>query len=81
MQKFFSMGDVVKATGVPCFRISYAITQGLIPDASHRLAGKRVFSGDDVDRIAQHFGTKSFGRATTHTNGKKRTREKKGSRA
>jgi len=78
MQKFFSMGDVAKAAGVPCFRISYAITQGLIPDASHRVAGKRVFSGEDVDRINQHFRTKASGRAT-NTNGKKRTRTKKGS--
>ncbi len=79
MKNFFSMGEVARTTGIPCFRISYAITQGFIPEASFRLAGKRVFSDDDVARINKHFGVHTPAGAT-HTNGKKQTTPRKGNR-
>jgi hypothetical protein len=80
MKNFFSMGEVARTTGIPCFRISYAINRGFIPEASCRLAGKRVFSDDDVTRIYKHFGVHAP-EGATHINGKKRATPRKGNRA
>lgn len=55
----FSLGQVAQKLGVASFRIVYAITNQLVPDASVRFAGRRVFTEEDVQRIAVHFGVES----------------------
>ena len=59
MSQIFSMKDVAERVGVAPFKISYAISNGLIPEPVLRLAGKRVFSEEDLVRIANHFRTET----------------------
>jgi DNA-binding transcriptional MerR regulator len=59
MSQIFSMKDVAARVGVAPFKINYAITNGLIPEPVLRLAGKRVFSEEDLARIANHFRTET----------------------
>ena len=54
--RMFSLGQVAQKIGVAPFRITYSITTGLVPDASLRFAGRRVFTEEDVQRLANHFG-------------------------
>ena len=58
-QHMFSLGEVAQKIGVAPFRITYSITTGLVPDASMRFAGRRVFTQEDVQRLALHFGVQS----------------------
>ncbi len=55
-QQMYSLGEVAQKLGVAPFRITYSITTGLVPDASMRFAGRRVFTQEDVQRLAIHFG-------------------------
>jgi DNA-binding transcriptional MerR regulator len=57
MSQSYSMKNVAEKVGVAPFRINYAITNGLIPEPVLRFAGKRVFSEEDLARIANHFQT------------------------
>jgi hypothetical protein len=57
--QMLSLGQVAQKLGVASFRIVYAITNQLVPDASARFAGRRVFTEEDVQRIAVHFGVES----------------------
>jgi hypothetical protein len=56
MDHMFSLGEVARLLGVQGYRISYAIRTGAVPDTAGRLAGKRVFTAADVNRLAAHFG-------------------------
>jgi DNA-binding transcriptional MerR regulator len=55
MSQVFSMKEVAERVGVAPFKINYAISNGLIPEPVLRFAGKRVFSEEDLARIANHF--------------------------
>lgn len=57
MSQVFSMKEVAERVGVAPFKINYAICNGLIPEPALRFAGKRVFSEEDLVRIANHFRT------------------------
>lgn len=54
-QKLYSLGEVARFVNVPPYKIAYAISVGHLPDAQGRIAGKRAFSEDDVERVATHF--------------------------
>jgi hypothetical protein len=56
MDKFYALGDVARLLNVQGYKIAYAISTGALPDASCRLANKRVFTSEDVQRIARYFG-------------------------
>lgn len=56
MDKFYALGDVARLLKVQGYQIAYAITTGALPDASCRIANKRCFTEEDVQRIACHFG-------------------------
>ena len=56
MEQFFALGDVVRLLRVQGYQISYAISTGALPEATCRIANKRCFTAEDVQRIAQHFG-------------------------
>jgi hypothetical protein len=59
MEQIFALGDVARLLGVQGYKIAYAISTGALPEASCRLASKRVFTEDDVRRIARHFGVQT----------------------
>lgn len=59
MDKFFALSDVARLLNVQGYRIAYAISTGALPDAAQRIANKRVFTVEDVQRIARHFGVET----------------------
>ncbi|HMP03151.1 MAG TPA: hypothetical protein PKD86_00375 [Gemmatales bacterium] len=59
MDKFYALSDVARLLDVQGYRIAYAISTGALPDAARRIANKRVFTVEDVQRIAHHFGVET----------------------
>lgn len=55
MKDLMTIGQVASATGIPCYRIKYAIENQMIPGPSERFGNLRVFTKKDVDRIRKHF--------------------------
>jgi len=60
-EEIYSLGQVAKEIGIAPFRITYAISTGLVPDAKMRFAGRRVFTHRDVQRLAEHFDVDNQG--------------------
>jgi len=56
MKQLLSTGDVSKLLGIAKHKIEYAIANGLIPEPELRVANKRIFIVEDVQRVANHFG-------------------------
>jgi len=60
MKDLMTIGQVATTTGIPAYRIKYAIENLKIPGPSERFGNLRVFTKKDVDRIRKHFeGTKA----------------------
>ena len=55
-QKLLGLGDVSKLIGVPKHRIEYGLSNGSIPEPKIRISNKRVFTTEDIQRIADYFG-------------------------
>jgi DNA-binding transcriptional MerR regulator len=55
-KKHFLLRDVAKLLRLKPYQISYAISVGLVPEPELRISNKRIFSPEDVDRLAAHFG-------------------------
>lgn len=55
MQQYYTLGDVVRILGLKPHVVTYAITSGHIPEPSVRVGNKRIFTTDDVERMALHF--------------------------
>lgn len=58
-EQFFSLGQAAVRIGIAPYRITYAITNGMVPDARMRIAGKRAFTEEEVKNIARHFRVES----------------------
>jgi hypothetical protein len=56
MDNAMSLRDVARALAVPAYRIEYRLAHGLVPEPSLRIAGRRVFSSQDVANLAASFG-------------------------
>ncbi len=59
MNQLLSTGDVSKLLSIAKHKIEYAIANGSIPEPELRIANKRIFTSDDVQRVANHFGVES----------------------
>ncbi|MEZ5943920.1 MAG: hypothetical protein R3C18_21190 [Planctomycetaceae bacterium] len=55
-QQLLGLSGVSDLIGVKRHRIEYAIANGSIPEPELRIANKRVFTTEDVQRIADYFG-------------------------
>ena len=55
MTQLYSSGDVAARLKVPQYKILYAIENGMVADSSMRVGGKRIFSDEDLRRLAEHF--------------------------
>lgn len=62
--RLYSTGEVARLLGVKSHRITYAITNGMVPEPG-RFCGKRLFASEDVERLANYFG---FHRTPQFTN-------------
>ena len=56
MKTHYLLGEVARLLKIKPYRIAYAISVDLIPDAGMRISNKRVFTWDEIEKLAQHFG-------------------------
>ncbi len=59
MIELLSIRDCAKRLGVAPHRISYAHETGKLADTQYRVAGKRIYTADDIRRVADYFGVKT----------------------
>jgi DNA-binding transcriptional MerR regulator len=56
MKKHFLLRDVARLLKVKSYQIAYALSVGLVAEPELRIANKRVFQPEDIERLAEHFG-------------------------
>jgi len=56
MTHTMSMHDCARLLQVQSYRIQYAYAHGRVPEPRLRMGGRRVFTPDDLQRMAKHFG-------------------------
>jgi hypothetical protein len=56
MEQAMSLKDVARLLAVPAYRIEYRLAQGRVPEPSLRIAGRRVFSSQDLANLAASLG-------------------------
>jgi hypothetical protein len=50
---FFSSGEVATAVGLSRWKFLYRVERGDLPGPTHTVAGRRLFSAEDVEQIKQ----------------------------
>jgi hypothetical protein len=55
MEKHYLLGEVAKVLGRKPHHITHVLTTGKIPEPQTRIANKRLFTVEDVGRLARHF--------------------------
>ena len=55
MEKHYLLGDVARMLDRKPHQIVHLLTTGKIPEPEQRIANKRLFTTDDVVRLARHF--------------------------
>ena len=64
MKDLMTIGQVATATGIPAYRIKYAIENLKVAGPSERFGNLRVFTKRDVERIQEYFEGKGHSRRT-----------------
>jgi DNA-binding transcriptional MerR regulator len=64
MKDLYSIGQVAQQTGIPTYRIRYAIENLKVAGPSEKFGNLRVFTKKDVERIRKHFEGKRPSRRT-----------------
>lgn len=54
--EFHLLGDVARLLGCKPHRIVYSLTSGAVPEPAMRLGNRRLFTTEDIDRIAARLG-------------------------
>jgi DNA-binding transcriptional MerR regulator len=55
IEQLYSIRDCGKAVGVAAHKIAYAHTQERLAEPQYRIAGKRIYTAEDVRRVARYF--------------------------
>ena len=55
MNKHISLKDVARLLKKKPYQVAYALSVGQVPEPELRIANKRVFQREDVQRLAKHF--------------------------
>ena len=55
MKQHYLLGEVSRVLGRKPHQIVHLLTTGKIPEPEQRIANKRLFSAEDVERLARHF--------------------------
>jgi DNA-binding transcriptional MerR regulator len=55
MKRHYLLRDVAAILKVKPYQIAYALSVGLVPEPALRIANKRVFQQEDLERLATHF--------------------------
>jgi len=58
MIELLSIRDVGKRLGIAPHQIAYAHSQERLPEPQFRVAGKRIYTADDVAMVAKYFAEK-----------------------
>jgi DNA-binding transcriptional MerR regulator len=58
-EQLFSIRDCGKAVGVAPHQIAYAHAQERLAEPQYRVAGKRIYTAEDVAMVAKYFAAKS----------------------
>jgi DNA-binding transcriptional MerR regulator len=58
-EELCSIRDVGRRLGIAPHRIGYAHAQEFLPEPQYRIAGKRIYTEADVQRVAVYFAEKS----------------------
>jgi hypothetical protein len=58
MTELYSIRGCGKAIGIAPHQIAYAHTQERLAEPQFRVAGKRIYTADDVQRVAAYFAEK-----------------------
>jgi DNA-binding transcriptional MerR regulator len=56
MNHTMSLQDCARMLNVQSYKIQYAYAHRRVPEPQLRIAGRRLFTPDDVRRLAKHFG-------------------------
>jgi DNA-binding transcriptional MerR regulator len=60
-QSYWTIGPVAAQLGIPRWRLAYLIERGDVPGPSLQVAGRRLFSDPDVERIREALARRSAG--------------------
>jgi DNA-binding transcriptional MerR regulator len=55
---FSLLGDVARSLGCKPHRIVYLLTSGTVPEPAVRLGNRRLFTAEDIARLAAKLNTK-----------------------
>ena len=55
MDKHYLLAEVSKLVGRKPHQIIYLLTSGTIPEPEQRIGNRRLFSAEDVTKLARHF--------------------------
>jgi hypothetical protein len=58
MPQTMSLQDCARLLNVQSYRIQYAYAHSRVPEPQLRIGGRRLFTLDDVQQLATHFGVK-----------------------
>ncbi len=58
MTELYSIRDCGRAIGIAPHQIAYAHTQERLAEPQFRVAGKRIYTAEDVQRVAGYFAGK-----------------------
>lgn len=62
MKDYLSIGQVAQETGIPTYRIKYALETLKIPAPTGRFGNLRVFTRKDVERVRRYFESQPRGK-------------------
>src|SRR4051812_34448790 len=54
-QRIYLLGDVARVLRVKPHHVTYALASGGVPEPRMRLGNRRVFTSDDLQRLAEHL--------------------------
>jgi hypothetical protein len=55
MERHYSLGEVAKLLHRKPYHVTHVLTTGKVSEPEERIGNRRLFSADDVLRLAQHF--------------------------
>ena len=64
-RSYSTIGPVATHLGIPRWRLAYLIERGDVPGPSLQVAGRRLFTDPDVERIRQALARRRSAGSTT----------------
>ena len=55
MREHYLLGEVSRALGRKPYHVTHVLTTGKVPEPALRIANKRLFTAEDVERLARIF--------------------------